>query len=116
MKDPALYLNHIAECIARIQGYTDQGRDAFLSNHMMQDAVLRNLQVMAESTIRLPETVKAQSPEVNWKGLSGFRNRLVHDYLGGISLERVWEFIRNDLFVLQSAVSRLLAHEKLTGL
>lgn len=113
MKDPELYINHISKCIFRIRGYTDEGRETFLSNCMIQDAVLRNLQVMAESISKFPPELQANYPEVDWKGIAGFRNRLVHDYLGGLNLERVWEFIRNDLFTLQHAILRLKAKDLL---
>lgn len=53
MKDAKLYLIHILECIERIESYVIEGRDVFLSTPVIQDAVLRNLQVMAESVQRL---------------------------------------------------------------
>ena len=54
MKDGRLYLIHIIECIARIEEYTCDGRDAFMQSSLHQDAVVRNLQVLGESTKRLP--------------------------------------------------------------
>lgn len=77
-----VYLSHVLRCIARIEGYTDGGRDAFFASHLIQDGVIRNLQTLAESSQRLSDTIKASRPEVDWRGLSGFRNVLVHDYLG----------------------------------
>ena len=65
MKDDRLYLIHIDECIARIEQYTVGGRDEFLRSTLIQDAVLRNLQVLAESTQRLSDPLKAQYPRVD---------------------------------------------------
>jgi len=48
----------------------------------LQDAILRNLQVLCESAQRLSEESKSQHPEVDWRAMSGFRNVLVHDYFG----------------------------------
>ncbi len=59
MKDDSVYLNHIVNCIDRIQENTAQGYEEFMASHTLQDAVLRNLQVLAESTQHLSETVKA---------------------------------------------------------
>ena len=53
MKDDRLYLVHITECIERIERYAATGQDAFLSDSMIQDAILRNLHTLAESTQRL---------------------------------------------------------------
>lgn len=72
----------------------------------MQDAVLRNLQVLAESSRKIPETLKAQYPEVDWRGIAGFRNILVHDYLG-IDLERVWGVIANRLPGLKEVITAM---------
>lgn len=103
------YLLHILQCIALIQNYTAAGKLEFMASVLVQDAVLRRLQTMAESTQRLSDLCKAQAPEVDWRALSGFRNVLVHDYLGGIDLERVWDAVSVYLPGLEGAVRRLLA-------
>ncbi|MGF1514585.1 MAG: DUF86 domain-containing protein, partial [Elainellaceae cyanobacterium] len=61
----------------------------FGSSALVQDAVLRRLQTIAESSQRLSKELKAQAPGVDWRSLAGFRNILVHDYVDGIDLERV---------------------------
>jgi uncharacterized protein with HEPN domain len=108
MKDDRLYLIHIAECIDRIESYT-QGmtREAFLASSLVQDAVIRNLQTLAESTQRLSPRAKESRPQIEWRKIAGFRNILVHDYLG-VDLQRVWNIIQNDLPVLKDAISEML--------
>ena len=96
MKDERLYLIHIGECIERIEEYTSAGKNAFFAETMIQDAVLRNLQIMAESTQRLAAAIKKRHPEIDWQNLAGFRNLLVHHYLG-IKLDRVWEIVEREL-------------------
>jgi uncharacterized protein with HEPN domain len=49
MKDDSVYLNNIVNCVDRIQENTAQGYEEFMASHSLQDAVLRNLQVLAES-------------------------------------------------------------------
>jgi uncharacterized protein with HEPN domain len=102
------YLLHILECIGWIRKDTRDGRDAFLANRTLRDAVLRNLQVMAESTQRLSAERKARYPEVQRSALAGFRNVLVHAYLG-IRHELVWRFIERDLAVLERTIQTMLA-------
>ena len=96
MKDDKVYLIHIRECVERIEHYTEGGAEAFFSDTRTQDAVLRNLHTLSESTQRLSQTMKASHPEVDWRGISGFRNILVHDYLG-VNLVLVWEVVERDL-------------------
>jgi uncharacterized protein with HEPN domain len=62
MKDDRLYLIHITECIQRIEQYTAEGRAAFLADTRTQDAALRNLHTLAESTQRISADLKAAHP------------------------------------------------------
>lgn len=107
MKDDRVYLHHILECIARIEGNTAGGKGEFEASHTPQDAVLRNLQTLAESTQRLSDSLKASRPEIEWRRIAAFRNILVHNYLG-IDLGTVWTIVEHDLPGLKSAISDLL--------
>lgn len=107
MKGDRLYLIHIRECIARIDEYTVEGRESFLSDPKTQDAVLRNLQTMTESTQRLSEDRKAAYPDVDWRGMAGFRNVLTHGYLG-VDLEKVWEVVETKLPALKQTIEAML--------
>ena len=71
MKDDRLYLIHIRECINRIKRYTAEGKEVFFADAKTQDAVLRNLQTLAESTQRLSADLKVAHPEVDWRGIAG---------------------------------------------
>ncbi len=71
-----------------------------MESTLIQDAVIRNLQVLGESARRLSEETKARRPEVDWRGIIGFRNVTVHDYLE-ITLTRVWEFVELQLPMLK---------------
>ncbi len=107
MKEDRVYLKHILRCIRRIEEYTAKGREDFLSSHMAHDATLRNLQTMAESTQRLSAPLKEQHPTVDWRALAGFRNVLVHDYLG-IDLELVYQSVQEHMPKLKAAAQALL--------
>jgi len=80
----------------------------FMKNTMAQDAVLRNLQVLAESTQRLSEDFKSQHPKIEWYKISGLRNILEHDYLG-IGIETVWGVATKRLPGLKALVMFALA-------
>ena len=92
MKDDRLYILHVLDCVRRIEEYCKPGEDAFRNSELIQDAVLRNLQTLAESTQRISEPVKNAQTGVDWRAIAGFRNILVHDYLG-INLDRIWEIV-----------------------
>lgn len=104
MKDDRLYLIHISECIARIEEYMSGGRESFMASTLVQDAILRNLQTLAESAQRLSDPLQVKHPEVDWRGITGFRNVLVHDYLG-VDLDYVWQIVEHELPGLKRFVS-----------
>jgi uncharacterized protein with HEPN domain len=107
VKDDRLYLLHISESLERIEEYVAEGKGVFFADRKTQDAVLRNLQILAESSQRLSEPLKASRSELDWRGIAGLRNILVHDYLG-ISLPRVWEIVEVFLPQLKAAVCQWL--------
>lgn len=100
MKDPRLLVAHALECLERVERFAAAGEAEFLRSELIQGAVLHNLQVMAQSIMRLPDVLKDGHREVDWRGLSGFRNLLVHDYLG-VSTSRVWDIVQGDLPTLK---------------
>ncbi len=100
-------LEHIRECVERIREYTAGGdRATFYASGLVQDAVVRNLQTLAESTQRLSTAIKATERDVPWQAIAGFRNVLVHAYLG-IDLDAVWSVVDRDLPELATAVGRM---------
>lgn len=107
MKDDRIYLGHVLECIDRIEQYTKEGHAAFLKSPLTQDGVLRNLQTLGQSVTKLSDRVTTNSSEIDWKGIVGLRNVLVHDYLG-VNLERVWEVVQNDLPGLKQKIQAIL--------
>ena len=76
MKKDTVYLRHILESIGRIEENTADGREKFMMSHTLQDAVLRNLQTMSESTQRLSDDLKQKYPDIEWHSIAGFRNVL----------------------------------------
>jgi uncharacterized protein with HEPN domain len=110
-KDDKLYLVHIVECISSIEDYTDDRPESIKEHTMVRDAVLRNLQTLAESTQRLSEGFKKEYSEIDWGGIAGFRNQLVHGYLG-IDEQTIVDVIENDLPPLKQTVLEALVKLK----
>jgi uncharacterized protein with HEPN domain len=106
MKDDSIYLEHILECISRIEENASN-RGQFFASHLLQDATLRNLQTLAESCQRLSQLNKDAHSHIPWRDISGFRNILVHNYLD-IDFEQVWMIIERDLPLLKLAASQML--------
>lgn len=103
-KDDSVYIDHMVDCIQRIDEYVES-KEQFYSSRLVQDAVIRNLQAMAESSQRLAEDTKSNYPDIPWKAISGFRNILVHDYLG-VDLDAIWSVVEQDLPKLEQALTK----------
>jgi uncharacterized protein with HEPN domain len=91
-----LYLQHIAESISRIESYVSKGRDHFLGCRLVQDAVIRNFEIIGEATKRLSAEFQNSAPEIPWKQIGSFRDVLIHGYFG-VDLNQVWGVVEKEL-------------------
>ena len=98
------------ECIYRIEEYVES-KEHFYSSILVQDAVVRNLQVMSESSQRLPEEMKSTYPVIPWRKISGFRNILVHDYLG-LDLDVIWSVVEQELPGFERALTMIASKNR----
>lgn len=64
MKDDRLYLIHIWECIQRIESYAADGREAYLASSMMQEAIIRNFEIIGEAAKHISQSLKESHSEV----------------------------------------------------
>lgn len=101
------YAHHILDAIAKIEHI--QTRGDLTQDEVLYDASLRNLQTLSESTQMLPESLKAQFPGIPWREISGFRNILVHNYLGDIDALTVKTVIDRYIPELHQCIQAMLA-------
>lgn len=110
MKDNRLYLTNIKECIEQIESYTIEGKETFLQNRMIQDAVIRNFEIIGEATKRLSVDFRAKYPNIPWQQMAGFRDILIHDYLK-VNVNRVWGVVEQNLPKLKAAIEIILQED-----
>ena len=108
MKTNDVYLRHILDAIRQIEEYTaDTDRAAFDARTMMQDAVVRQLEIIGEASRQLSDDFREQHDDVPWRAIIGMRNRIAHDYLN-IDLDVVWDVVQHDLPELKRRVQEML--------
>ena len=108
-RDSKVYLEDILEAVQKIRAFTQGLSLAALSQDAKTlDAVIRNLEVIGEAVKRLPEPVKQQQPQMEWRKIAGLRDILIHEYFG-VNVEVVWDVIEQKLPALGKAVQQLLA-------
>lgn len=107
MKDDLAYIEHILLSIAKIKEYTNNlSRSDFENNEMIQDAVIRNIEIIGEATKKISENLKSSYLEIPWREMVGMRDKLIHDYMG-IDLEVVWKTIEVDIPELYALVKKI---------
>ncbi|MBD1936711.1 DUF86 domain-containing protein [Microcoleus sp. FACHB-68] len=108
MTDDRMYLQDICERISRIETYTQGGKAEFWQSSLIQDAVIRNFEVIGEAVKRLSPKLRQTYPEIPWRRIAGFRDVLIHDYTG-IDLDEVWNVVERNLPELKPKIVQILS-------
>lgn len=110
MKDDLVYLQHIVDALARITSYLlGKDRVAFDADPLLQDGVIRQLEIIGEASGRLSDATQARSLTIDWRDVIGMRNRLIHHYFG-VDLDVVWTTAHDDLPGFEKEILRII-HE-----
>jgi uncharacterized protein with HEPN domain len=107
-RDNQLLLLDMKESAKKILKYTEgMSLEDFLNDEKTIDAVVRNFEIIGEASNRIDDEFKIENPQIEWRKLKGFRNRIVHDYFG-IDHEIIWTIIEQDLDELLFQLDQLL--------
>jgi uncharacterized protein with HEPN domain len=111
VKDDRLYLHHMLERCHRIGRFIEPGREAFTASEEMQDAVIRNVEVIGEAAKRVSAGTRMRLAQLDWKAICGMRDVLIHDYIG-VDLDEAWNVAPVRMPELQAALEEFLGGEE----
>jgi len=95
--DESVYARHMLDAISRIQRHIEGvDQKSFEKTELVQDAVIRQLEILGEAAGRVSRETCARFADVPWQRITGLRHRLIHDYLG-VDLELVWRVVTVEL-------------------
>ena len=92
MSDDRVYLRDILERIDRLEAYTQGGREEFYRSLLIQDGVIRSFEVIGEAVKQLSMELRENYPNVAWRRIAGFREVLIHNYMG-LDLDEIWNVV-----------------------
>ena len=103
------YIDDMIGFCGKVQAYTS-GLDqaGFAASGLNYDATLRNLELIDEAAMHVPEDIRNSNPQIPWRRIIATRNRLIHGYLG-IDNDTLWSIIRGDVPALLPALRALQA-------
>lgn len=108
IKDDSVYLKHIFDAANRIVIYVgNMNREDFLRNELVQDGVIRQIEIIGEAVNRLSQTIREKYVKIPWKDIVGMRNKLIHDYMG-VDLDAVWDSAEKDIPLLKTKIEEII--------
>lgn len=104
---PETFIEHILECLERIEEYTEGiTKEDFINSVQLQDAVIRRIEIIGEAVKNLPMETKNKYSNIPWKEIAGMRDVLIHGYFG-VDLELTWNVVEKEVQKLKDSMRRV---------
>jgi len=108
-KDPKIFIEHILESIQHIENYSRHlTEEQFNTDHAMQDAIIRRLEIIGEAVKNIAIFFKDKHPNIPWKQMAGMRDILIHEYFD-IDLALTWKVVQRELPSIKEKLLAILA-------
>jgi uncharacterized protein with HEPN domain len=111
-RDFKVFLKDILQAIERIEEYArGLTYEEFCKKQLVQDGIVRNLEIIGEAVKHLPKDVQNKHPTVEWKKIAGLRDILIHAYFG-VDRDIVWDVVINKIPQLKQQITLILQIRK----
>ncbi len=110
-KDNVIFVKHILESIERIERFLrDISKEKFFKDELLQSGVVRQIEIIGEASKNVSEDFRERYSDIEWRGIAGMRDKLIHGYFG-VDIERVWNVFEKDLPILKREIEKILRGE-----
>ena len=107
-RDYKLFIQDIVDAMGRIEEFVgDMTLDELEADEKTSSAVIRKFEVIGEAVKHIPNKVKEEHKDIQWKSMAGMRDRLIHAYFG-IDYKLVWAAIKAEIPKLKPKLKKLL--------
>lgn len=111
-KDTLVFLKHVKDFCNDISSFVGKAtKKDFLDNMMMQDAVVRKIEIIGEAVKNVPHNFREKYPQVPWKKIAGMRDKIIHHYFD-VDLDTVWATIQKDIQELKEMAEEIIKKEE----
>jgi uncharacterized protein with HEPN domain len=104
---PHEFIRHMLDEIDYLQSrISNTDQDAFLEDETLKRAFVRSIEIIGEASKKIPKDIKKLQPDIEWRKVSGMRDRLIHDYFG-VDYAIVWDVVKNKMPQLKANLQTL---------
>lgn len=103
-----MFIRDIWDSINKIEQFVEGlSFEDFVNDDKTVSAVIRKLEIIGEATKNIPSSTKQKYPQLNWRGMAGMRDKLIHNYFG-VDFEILWKVIKEDIPNIKPLVKQIL--------
>jgi uncharacterized protein with HEPN domain len=107
-RDDGVLLRHIFSAIEQVERYTrGMSESEFLPRAMVQDAVIRQIEVIGEAAKYISAKYQGEHPKLSWSKMTEIRKRIFSEDFA-VRLDSVWNIVQDDLPLYKQAIKKLL--------
>ena len=96
------------DAISYVESYTkDVSINEFMFNHLIQDGVIRQLEIIGEAVKSISDETRSQYSDIPWQDMAGMRDILIHQYFG-VDLDEVWTTVQMDIPKVKMMIQKII--------
>ena len=106
-RDKSSLIDILNSCESIARFISNKLKDEFYNDEMLQEAVMRKIEIIGEATNRISDDLKNLYPDFPWKKMKAIRNILIHMY-DELDLDIVWDTANNDIPILKNRIKEII--------